>query len=273
MSITAFIPNYNEERRLPATLACLGWVDEILVLDKGSTDRSLEIIRSFPNTRVIGISETEYDPGELKYMLEARGDWVLIITASDVLHPALAKALREIDARGADYPYDFVNVPYQRYVLGISEPWSPWYSTFHSSFVRKSAIRVRDEDAHKALDLSGLRKGTVDLPADQGIHHLTHETMEILCERHFRYWRSDARLWPKDRPVKPAFLDIVSAAGRLLLRRTWLAGWRGVALASLYLSYYLMRFAFIWEKCFSNAPAVYQRKRQEIVDLWKTPPR
>jgi GT2 family glycosyltransferase len=44
--VAAVVLTYNEERNLPECLASLAdWVDELFVVDSGSTDRTLEIAR------------------------------------------------------------------------------------------------------------------------------------------------------------------------------------------------------------------------------------
>ena len=43
--LTAIILTLNEERALPECLASLNWVDEMLVFDSGSSDRTCEIAR------------------------------------------------------------------------------------------------------------------------------------------------------------------------------------------------------------------------------------
>ena len=45
-SVAAVVLTFNEERNLPGCLASLaGWVDELFVVDSGSTDGTVEIAR------------------------------------------------------------------------------------------------------------------------------------------------------------------------------------------------------------------------------------
>ena len=50
---TAIVPTLNEERNIAACLATLGFADEILVVDSGSTDRTREIASATPRVRVL----------------------------------------------------------------------------------------------------------------------------------------------------------------------------------------------------------------------------
>ncbi len=81
----------NSEATLPSTLASLCDCSEVLLVDTGSRDRTLEIARSFPN---VSIRETPFTGfGELRNLAAewAKYDWILAIDTDEVL----SKELRE----------------------------------------------------------------------------------------------------------------------------------------------------------------------------------
>ena len=84
-----------------ATLArCLesarGAVDEMCIVDTGSTDRTLEIARSF-GAKVRSIEWPDSFAEARNVSLDmATGDWVLVLDADEVLLPEAAAALREL---------------------------------------------------------------------------------------------------------------------------------------------------------------------------------
>lgn len=105
MKITIIIPAYNEERRIGATLekvlAYLGQKKisfEIIVVDDGSQDKTLEIVRKIDGSE-IKILENKSNRGKgysvKRGMLEAQGDWILF-TDADLSTPIeeLEKFLR-----------------------------------------------------------------------------------------------------------------------------------------------------------------------------------
>jgi glycosyltransferase involved in cell wall biosynthesis len=98
--ISAFIITKNEEVRLPATIAALRpWVDEILVVDSGSTDRTIDIARHFGAT-VLHRAWTGYGPQKRFAERRCRNDWVLNVDADEVVTPELAEEIRGLFARG-----------------------------------------------------------------------------------------------------------------------------------------------------------------------------
>src|ERR1039458_4747445 len=78
----------NEEANLPRTLESVKWADEIILVDSGSKDRTLEIAQSFG-------AKTSYHAfgghGEQKNVALdlCTCDWILLLDADEVLTPEL----------------------------------------------------------------------------------------------------------------------------------------------------------------------------------------
>ncbi len=87
----------NEERRLPDALkSAQPWVDEIIVVDTGSTDRTVEIAESFG-------AKVYHHPWQHSFSIHrnqsisyATGDWLLILDADEVLDQETAPQIREL---------------------------------------------------------------------------------------------------------------------------------------------------------------------------------
>ncbi len=77
--------------------ACLDSVaavaDEILVVDAGSTDGTLDYVRSYANARVIKSEFGGIAAQRNIYLSEARGDWVLSIDADEVMGSELQREI------------------------------------------------------------------------------------------------------------------------------------------------------------------------------------
>lgn len=92
--LSVVIITLNEEARLPRTLDAVAWCDEIVVVDSGSTDRTVEICARYPNCRVIEQSFQGYGPQKRIAVAEANHDWVLSLDADEVPDVELQKSLR-----------------------------------------------------------------------------------------------------------------------------------------------------------------------------------
>jgi tetratricopeptide (TPR) repeat protein len=90
----------DEEEMLPRSLAVVaGAVDEIVVVDTGSHDRTVEIARSFGATVVEREWTGSFAEARNASIEAATGDWLLFLDADEVLDPADAPLLRELTGR------------------------------------------------------------------------------------------------------------------------------------------------------------------------------
>ena len=79
----------NEAANLRRTLASVAWVDEIVLVDSGSTDETLEIAREF-NARIFVEPWKGTAPGQLGDR-QVTGDWILALDADEVVTPELRR--------------------------------------------------------------------------------------------------------------------------------------------------------------------------------------
>jgi glycosyltransferase involved in cell wall biosynthesis len=273
MTISAICPVYNEEVRIEMMLRCAAWCDEIVVLDKCSTDKTREIASRYTD-KILILSKQEYDANEWQITWQrlldnVTSEWVIDLTASDVLHPELAIGIRKLIEQD-DFPYDVIRVPYRRYVLGLETKHSPWYSEFDPAVFRKRVASINQDDVHSALTFDTKRYYKMPNSSYACMYHLTHSTVDIMMERHLRYCRSEGKLYPPNQSLVNATKPVIKSAFHILFKnKSYLMGWDGVALAMAYITYWLLRFVYIWERRRSRAPEVYDQIRQDMVNAWQ----
>ena len=91
--LSVAIITLNEERNLARTLASVSFVDEIVVVDSGSTDRTLEVAESF-GAKVFRREWPGFAPQKNFAIAQCTGDWVLSLDADEELSPELRTQLR-----------------------------------------------------------------------------------------------------------------------------------------------------------------------------------
>lgn len=98
VSVAAAIITYNEERTIErCILSLIDAVDEIVVLDSASTDRTLDIVAQFPQVKVIknvGL-EDDFAGKRNKGLAHIDSDWVFWVDADEWLEEADQAAVRE----------------------------------------------------------------------------------------------------------------------------------------------------------------------------------
>ena len=268
MSISATITVFNEERRIESTLKSFAWCDEIVLLDKQSTDKTVSIAKRFTNN-IIVVPWQEFRAEENKIILDlVKSEWVFSITASDLIHPKLAAQILEL-TREENFPYDVIHIPFRRYVLGLDNLRSPWHGALNPLVFRKSVVKINYNSVHSARYFDTDRNYQMPKSDEYCMYHLTHETVDLMMDRHMRYWHAEAKSFPPTLPLSNALKQIlVSIYDVLFKRKTWLTGWDGVALIMAFLSYSVLRFVYIWEQRCSKAPQIYLTIRESVSQAW-----
>jgi len=102
MLVSILIPAYNAERWIAQTIASAlnqSWrAREIIVVDDGSSDRTLEVARAFdaPNLKVIAQEHSGASAARNRALAEAQGEYVQWLDADDLLAPT--KIAEQLDA-------------------------------------------------------------------------------------------------------------------------------------------------------------------------------
>ncbi len=96
MIISAIIISKNAEHTIGKTLDSLADFDEVIVLDTGSTDQTLKIVRSFPNVKLYHSDFCGFGRSKNRAASLATNDWVLSIDADEVLSQELKDEIKNL---------------------------------------------------------------------------------------------------------------------------------------------------------------------------------
>jgi len=96
VALSVLIPTKNEERNLPACLeAIMDWADEILIVDSGSTDKTLNIALN-ADIKTIHFEYKGGWPKKRQWTLNNysfRNNWILLLDADEILLPEIKKEI------------------------------------------------------------------------------------------------------------------------------------------------------------------------------------
>ena len=267
ITVTAVV--YNEEKRIESFLRSFQWSNDIIIVDKSSTDRTREIAEKF-NARVI---DAPYSDGgdEVKLTVEAaKNEWVMTLTASDMIHPALVDELLALINRD-DFDYDIIAMPFAAYTLGICDKHSPWFLS-HKKWLYKKDVFLPCAKIHCEMKNLASKK-IYKMKADKinALYHFTHQDIDSFFERHIRYTKAEVKKYKTARTalLKITF-EIFAACGWMMFyKRVWLLGWNGFALFWAFLSYFMMKYLYVWEHFYGKGEEKYKTARAELLKEWE----
>ena len=220
--ISAFLITLNEAERLPRTLAALAWVDEIVVVDSGSTDGTVEIAQA-AGARVAQRAFDGYGPQKIFAESLCSHDWVLNVDADEVVTPALAEEIR----RAAKGPPGAFRVRILNVYPGDTAP-RPLANDYNVvRFYHRSIGGYRD---HKLFDRVAHEGAAAQLSAP--IHHFPLTSWAHFVEKENRYSSFAAEAAkPRGRAgllLRLPFEMPIAFFKFYLLRGHALGGWKGL---------------------------------------------
>lgn len=242
--LSVLITTFNEHEMLPGCLESAGFADEILVVDSGSTDRTVAQALEL-GARVL---EHPYEsPARQKNWAipQCRHEWVLILDADERVTPALAGEIQQVLRSGPTA--DGYWIPRDNVFLGRVIRHGGWETDRVIRLVRRDVARYDDRLVHEEI--------TLPRPLPQLRHRLRHETFRSLRQ----YWPKVERYaldgaedaWQRGRRVSVSGV-VGHALGRFvkmyLLRRGFLDGGHGLALALFSTCTTFLKYFALWEK-------------------------
>nr|WP_314073080.1 glycosyltransferase family 2 protein [uncultured Roseococcus sp.] len=183
MRLSALVVARNEEARLPACLATLGFADEIVVVLDRSTDASAEISRAAGAVVLEGAWALE---GERRNagIAACSGDWIIEIDADERVPPELGAEIRQLILTSAEA---FHRVRIDNYVGDrlILHGWGGSFgTTLKPILFRKGAKHWRAQRVHPGLDWTGNEGARL---TTHGIRHEVDRDISDMLRRLDRY--------------------------------------------------------------------------------------
>ncbi|MFW6135028.1 MAG: glycosyltransferase family 2 protein [Elusimicrobiota bacterium] len=154
--ISAIIPVYNEEDNILDCINSVQWADEILVADSFSTDKTLEIVKNIPKTRIIQ-REYKYSTSQKNWAIpQAKYDWILIVDADERVPKELSKEIKNaVNSNGHQDLIVAFRIRRNNYFLGKKIRYSGWQNDNVIRLFKKENARYEDKYVHGKLIVDG----------------------------------------------------------------------------------------------------------------------
>jgi glycosyltransferase involved in cell wall biosynthesis len=153
----------NEEANIGPCLDGLAFCDERIVVDAGSSDRTVELAQQ-KGARVVTHAWQGFGAQKNFALSLAQGDWVLSIDADERVSPALAREIQRAIVEGRADGYE---IPRLSSFVGRDMRHSGWFPDYVLRLFRRGKARFSDDLVHERV----VCDGTVARLTEQLAHH------------------------------------------------------------------------------------------------------
>jgi Glycosyl transferase family 2 len=225
-SVAACLIVRDEEERLGAALASVAFCDEIVVVDGGSADRTVELARA-AGAKVVENPWPGFGAQRNVAIDHATTDWILEVDADERITPPLGDEIRAFLATPPP-GIDMGALPLRDVFLGGRLGPSARYPVYRYRLFRRGAYR---HDEQRTVHEGLWSRGPVHAFRGDLEHILAGSFREAIVDW-WRYATLQAEQTPAASPVAYAAGILVrppaKAAYRVVIRGGWRDGWRGL---------------------------------------------
>lgn len=189
--LTFMINVFNEAPRIDYILTpAVKFADEVIVIDKGSTDETGYLCSKYPGVKVINVGQSPRGEDDRKSWAEySSNDWIWWGTGSEIPTRKCVEFARGLID---NHEYDLIRVPRKMYMLGVHHPNSPWNISYYKFLFNRRRTIITNKIHHDFKAMNG-KEGLVNYAADCCVYRLTYTSCEYWINTIVDYWKTEAK--------------------------------------------------------------------------------
>lgn len=173
--ISVTVLTKNREDLIGACLDALSSFPEVVVLDTGSTDRTLEIARKYPNVRIFLETFNGFGPLHNRAIELAQHDWILSIDSDEVLS---LESREEILNLNLD-PSCVYAIPRHNYFHGKRIVGCGWKQEWQNRLFHRATTKFSNDQVHEKVLVDGITTKRLSYP----MFHYSHRDVADLLTK------------------------------------------------------------------------------------------
>lgn len=234
----------NAADLLPDCLASVAFADEIVLLDSGSQDDTVDIARRAGVNVFTDTDWQGYGIQRQRAQAHANGDYILMIDTDERVTPELARAIQSVLA--SPQPDAIYSIARRNYFLGRFMRHSGWYPDRVMRLYPREKFQYNRNAVHESLESAGAP--VINLDGD--LLHLTCRDFASFQQKQLNYaaaWARERHQHGKKTSLIAIFAHTLGAfAKTLLLRGGVLDGKQGWLLAVVNAQYTFNKYTGLW---------------------------
>lgn len=243
--ISILILAKNEEKMIETCLASAKWVDELIVVDSYSTDKTVEIAKKCTN-KIFQKEFEGYDRIRNFALEKAKGDWIFYLDADERITAQLKDEIQKVTSNKHQVTSAFA-VPRKNVLLGKWQRHGSFWPDYQIRLFKKSALKGWRGELHERPEFIG-KLGYLKNP----LIHLTHRDIISMMVKTAAWAPIEAKLRFEAQHPKMSWWRFVKLMrgeffNRFFLKRAFLDGLEGF-IESTYQAFSLfITYVKLWE--------------------------
>ncbi|MBB3701440.1 glycosyltransferase [Flammeovirga yaeyamensis] len=260
-NISAVMILKNAENSLITTLNSLELFEEVVILDNGSTDKSLEIAAMYNNVKVFHSEFIGFGPLKNKATSYASNDWVFSIDSDEVPDEQLLSEIRNFDLNKTDT----VGVIHRsNEYLGKVISGTDWGNEYVTRLYNRKVTQFTNAEVHETIETKGLNrfnfKGVLLHESYTSVDEIITK-MQLYTGLYAKQNAGEKKVSAAMIPVKALFAFFRS----YFLKSGFMFGWRGFLISSYIGIDVFFKYFKLYELNYKNK--YYSNKKRVLVDF------
>lgn len=248
IKLSVVISAFNEEKKIEECLKSTSFADEVILVDNGSTDKTLEIAKKF-NIKIFNQKNnlSKIDLQKNFGFEKATGQWILSLDADERVSEDLQEEI-ESTINNQQSEINGYWIPRRNIIFNKWIEHSGWYPDLQLRLFKKGKGEYRKEVVHHPIDIEGetstlnnflIHKhySTVKEFVEKTVNIYAPSEAEKLIKEGYKISVKDALRFPAQEFIR-----------RFFAREGYKDGLHGLVLSLLMAFYHFFIFVNVWEK-------------------------
>jgi glycosyltransferase involved in cell wall biosynthesis len=249
VKISACIITFNEEKNIAPAIESVGWVDEILIVDSNSTDKTREIAESL-GAKVLLQDWLGFSKQKQFAVDNAENDWILSIDADERVSEELKTEILKVKSLSENDQAAGYKIPRLTFYMNRPIRHGGWYPDWQLRLFNRKKGKWKDVLIHESVEMrinSRIEKLKGNLlhysVEDAAYHHrlIGERYAPLAAEQMYKRGKRTSRL-------KIATAGFTAFFQTYFLKAGFLDGFPGFCIARFAAHHAYLKHLLLWEK-------------------------
>ena len=240
--ISALAITYNEEENIESFIKSLSFADEIIIVDSGSTDKTLELARQY-EIKIVNRTFDNFSAQKNFALQQAKHDWIVFFDLDEVISEELAEEIKQKTLLVSNTKA--YKVKRNFYFMGKRIKYSGFQNDSVVRLFKKEVCSYNTNLVHETLNVNGTIE-TLKHRSD----HFTYKSFDLYNQKLTQYSKLQAKmLYQKN--VRPSLYHFLVRPWfrffhQYVIKLGILDGKEGFILAYLSAFSVFKRYLYLW---------------------------